>query len=740
MTAGAVRADGRDGRPAPAVQLRSHGADGGRCAVGAGSPSRLTWRRAAPPVPGRRSQLGLRDRGSASRRLRDVLSRPPAGSSMARQVAVPAPGRPLRSREVRFFRVRIADLATAGPAGAPALRVEAGLLERGRLGRPRRDAPGRPGRDRQAPAPVLRREFELGAPVASARLYVTSLGLHQVRHQRRPGQRRPAGARLDALSPASARRDLRRHATCSRRGANVIGAVLGDGWYRGRLGWDRGRRPMPLRAGRRRSSPSSRSSSPTARASGHRDRRRAGWRRPARSGRPTCTTAATIDLRAAQAGWDAAAASTTLAGRRGRVVPFDPAVIEPRSAPPVRVVGGSPSGRCAAAGRRWLRGSTAARTSPGSCGCACAAAAATGHRAARRGARARRLAPHAVAALGARRPTRTSSPTTARPCSSRPFTFHGFRYAEVETTAEVLEAEFVAISSDTPRRGYVRVLGSAPQPAARERRLVAARQLRVRADRLSAARRAARLDRRRPGVRADGVARCSTRRPSGRAGCATWRSSRTTQLGVPSVVPDVVLDGRAPVRARGLGGRRDDRAVGGLRVLRRPRTILRAAAARACGAGSTRSQAPAGADGLLARVDAVRRLARPGRADRVDPGRRRRTPTTSPTRSSRTARGSRPMPRLSWASQPAATSTERSRDERRRRDLEPLVGARADHPDRLRRRARSSARARRRAGRASRRRSRDSCASATGASRPASWARRSCCRRSRTPGTSTRPT
>jgi len=34
------------------------------------------------------------------------------------------------------------------------------------------------------------------------------------------------------------------------------------------------------------------------------------------------------------------------------------------------------------------------------------------------------------------------------------FTFHGFRYAEVETEAQVLHAEFVSISSDTPRRGH----------------------------------------------------------------------------------------------------------------------------------------------------------------------------------------------------------------------------------------------------------------------------------------------
>ena len=37
------------------------------------------------------------------------------------------------------------------------------------------------------------------------------------------------------------------------------------------------------------------------------------------------------------------------------------------------------------------------------------------------------------------------------------FTFHGFQYAEVETDAELLDAEIVAISSDAPQRVDVRV-------------------------------------------------------------------------------------------------------------------------------------------------------------------------------------------------------------------------------------------------------------------------------------------
>src|SRR5436190_1218228 len=60
--------------------------------------------------------------------------------------------------------------------------IEAGLLE------PADWSPARaitlhedPGRDRQAPAPVLRREFELDHAPVHARLHVTSLGLHEIR-------------------------------------------------------------------------------------------------------------------------------------------------------------------------------------------------------------------------------------------------------------------------------------------------------------------------------------------------------------------------------------------------------------------------------------------------------------------------------------------------------------------------------------------------------------------------------
>ena len=87
------------------------------------------------------------------------------------------------------------------------------------------------------PSPMLRREFTLAGPVSSARLYVTSLGLHEVElNGRRVGDR--------LFTPGWTSYDARlQYETYDvtpmlQPGANAIGATLGDGWYRGRLGWD----------------------------------------------------------------------------------------------------------------------------------------------------------------------------------------------------------------------------------------------------------------------------------------------------------------------------------------------------------------------------------------------------------------------------------------------------------------------------------------------------------------------
>lgn len=86
------------------------------------------------------------------------------------------------------------------------------------------------------PSPLLRRSFQTAGAIVSARLYATSLGLYELHLN---GQR--VGDAL--LTPGWTSYDKRiQYQTYDvtdllTAGENVLGAVLGDGWYRGYLGF-----------------------------------------------------------------------------------------------------------------------------------------------------------------------------------------------------------------------------------------------------------------------------------------------------------------------------------------------------------------------------------------------------------------------------------------------------------------------------------------------------------------------
>ncbi len=87
------------------------------------------------------------------------------------------------------------------------------------------------------PAPILSKEFELGAAPASARVWATALGVYALRIN---------GIRVgtDELAPGWTAYEHRlRYQSYDvgpllRSGRNVIEATLGNGWYRGYLTWD----------------------------------------------------------------------------------------------------------------------------------------------------------------------------------------------------------------------------------------------------------------------------------------------------------------------------------------------------------------------------------------------------------------------------------------------------------------------------------------------------------------------
>ena len=151
--------------------------------------------------------------------------------------------------------------------------------------------------------------------------------------------------------------------------------------------------------------------------------------------------------------------------------------------------------------RPAARSSTSARTSSGACACACAATRGTARRdPARRGARRRR----------ARHPARCATPQ-----ATATFDLAGRRRDPREpllvlrlplrrdhrgSTIDPADVEAVVLHTDMTRTGWFESSDPLARPPARERRVGHARQLPVDPDRLPAARRAARLDRRHPGL------------------------------------------------------------------------------------------------------------------------------------------------------------------------------------------------------------------------------------------------
>ncbi|WP_419992604.1 family 78 glycoside hydrolase catalytic domain [Streptomyces boninensis] len=151
-------------------------------------------------------------------------------------VLVPWPAAPLRSRERVAVRVRV-----VGTDGAASQWSEPGVAEAGLLDAADWAAvpvggawPEDPEAERR-PA-LVRRAFQVRGPVARARLYASAHGLYEAELN---------GERVsdDAMAPGWTVYGSRlRYYTYDvtgllREGENVIGAWLGDGWYRGRQGW-----------------------------------------------------------------------------------------------------------------------------------------------------------------------------------------------------------------------------------------------------------------------------------------------------------------------------------------------------------------------------------------------------------------------------------------------------------------------------------------------------------------------
>lgn len=171
---------------------------------------------------------------------RDGLQRGDTGwVESGESVLVPWPYAPLSSREQVRVRVRARARDGERTGWSHWHAVESGLLHpedwSARFITPNWDEDA----SRLQPCPHLRCEFDLRAPVVRGRLYITALGVYEaVLNGRVVGDH--------VLAPGWTSYDHRlRYQTFDvtadlREGPNALGAILGDGWYRGRLGFEGG--------------------------------------------------------------------------------------------------------------------------------------------------------------------------------------------------------------------------------------------------------------------------------------------------------------------------------------------------------------------------------------------------------------------------------------------------------------------------------------------------------------------
>ena len=147
-------------------------------------------------------------------------------------------GAPLTSRRQLWWQVEVSDDAGNRAVSAPAW-WEMGLLERDDW-QARWIAADLTGGPRSSiPAPFLRRSFAVDRPIAAARLYITALGLYECTiNGRRVGEAIFAPGWTDYHTRVQYQ--VYDVAELLGDGENVIGVILGDGWYSGSVDW-RGR-------------------------------------------------------------------------------------------------------------------------------------------------------------------------------------------------------------------------------------------------------------------------------------------------------------------------------------------------------------------------------------------------------------------------------------------------------------------------------------------------------------------
>lgn len=144
-------------------------------------------------------------------------------------------GKPLAPRQIAYWQVQTWDEA-GSPFTSGTAMFEMGLTDETLL-TAKWVQTDLVGDEKQSPAvPCVRKAFDLGGDIASARLYITALGLYEASiNGQRVGDTRFRPGWTDYEKRVQI--DTYDVTALLKPGGNVIGALLGDGWYCGYLGF-----------------------------------------------------------------------------------------------------------------------------------------------------------------------------------------------------------------------------------------------------------------------------------------------------------------------------------------------------------------------------------------------------------------------------------------------------------------------------------------------------------------------
>ncbi|MEX2415129.1 MAG: family 78 glycoside hydrolase catalytic domain, partial [Paenibacillaceae bacterium] len=144
-------------------------------------------------------------------------------------------GPPLEARQGYAYRVRVSDGEGSWSDWSPTATFETGLMEHGAW-TAQWISSSETG-EGSVPCTMLRKTFAAGGKIKRARIYATSLGLYELRLN---GARVGDGLLTPGWTSYHHRLQYQTYDVTPMllTSSNTIGVLLGDGWYKGELGWE----------------------------------------------------------------------------------------------------------------------------------------------------------------------------------------------------------------------------------------------------------------------------------------------------------------------------------------------------------------------------------------------------------------------------------------------------------------------------------------------------------------------